>query len=130
MVQIPGWFSAEAARASRVYPVGAVSIGLKGESLSEFHDLKMAGAVAVSDDGCPVNDAQLMRRAMEYAKGFDLLVMPHCEVPELVGSGVMNEGAVSTRLGLPGIPNAAESVMVMRDIALCGLTGGGCISAM
>ena len=115
---------AEAARAARVYPVGAVSVGLKGESLAEFHDLKTSGAVAVSDDGCPVNDAQMMRRAMEYAKGFDLVVMPHCEVPELVGAGVMNEGTVSAQLGLPGIPNAAESVMVMRDIALCELTGG------
>lgn len=106
----------------RVHPVGAISVGLAGEQLAEFGDLKAAGAVAVSDDGKPVADAQLMRRALEYARGIGLAVISHCEEPSLSG-GSMNEGAVSTRLGLAGIPNAAESIMVMRDIALAELTG-------
>ncbi len=106
----------------RVYPVGAVSKGLLGQRLCEFGELKAAGVVAVSDDGCPVEDNQLMRRALEYAKGFGLPVISHSEDRSLAGGGVMNEGAVSTRMGLAGIPNAAESVMVMRDIALSELT--------
>ncbi|MBW2220409.1 MAG: dihydroorotase, partial [Deltaproteobacteria bacterium] len=81
-----------------------------------------AGAIAVSDDGRPVINDQLMRRAMEYAKGFNLLVISHSENLELTAGGSMNEGPISTRMGLAGIPNAAESVMVMRDIALCELT--------
>lgn len=114
---------AAAARSARVYPVAAISCGLGGERLTDFEALKAAGAVAVSDDGCPVNDIALMRRAMDHAKALDLLVMPHCEVPELVGEGVMNDGPVARRLGVAGIPNAAESIMVMRDIALAELTG-------
>jgi dihydroorotase len=81
-----------------------------------------AGACAFSDDGQPVSDSQLMRRAMEYARSFDALIISHCEDLRLA-EGVMNEGIISTRMGLAGIPNAAESVMVMRDIALCELTG-------
>jgi len=107
----------------RVYPAAAISKGLEGTSLCEYGDLKDAGAVAVTDDGRPVTDSQLMRRAMEYAKGFGLLVISHCEDLDLLASGVMNEGAFATRMGLPGIPNACESVMVMRDIALSELTG-------
>ncbi|MFW6081238.1 MAG: dihydroorotase [Desulfosalsimonas sp.] len=106
----------------RVYPVGAISAGLCGEQLSEYGELKAAGAVAVSDDGKPVADSQLMRRALEYAGGIGLAVISHCEDPGLSG-GVINEGAVSTMTGLSGIPNAAESVMVMRDIALSEFTG-------
>lgn len=106
----------------RVYPVGAISFGLKGEALCEFAELKSSGAVAVSDDGNPVTNSRLMRKAMEYAKGIGLLVISHCEVPELVADGVMNEGEVATRMGLAGIPNAAESIMVARDIALSELT--------
>jgi len=113
---------AEAAAMARVYPAAAISRGLQGTELSEFGELKSAGAVAVTDDGMPVMDAQLMRRALEYAKGFGLTVMSHSEDLTLSGSGVMNEGLVSTRLGLGGIPNCSESVMVTRDIALCGLT--------
>ncbi len=113
----------KAASAARVYPVAAISHGLEGKVLNEYGDLKQAGAVALSDDGMPVTDSQLMRRAMEYAKGFGLLIISHCEDPDLVADGVMNEGAVATRMGLAGIPNAAESVMVKRDIALCELTG-------
>jgi len=107
----------------RVYPAAAISKGLEGTSLCEYGDLKDAGAVAVTDDGRPVTDSQLMRRAMEYSKGFGLLVISHCEDLDLLASGVMNEGAFATRMGLPGIPNACESVMVMRDIALSELTG-------
>lgn len=113
----------KAASAARVYPVAAISHGLEGKVLNEYGDLKQAGAVALSDDGMPVTDSQLMRRAMEYAKGFGLLIISHCEDPNLVADGVINEGAVATRMGLAGIPNAAESVMVKRDIALCELTG-------
>jgi dihydroorotase len=106
----------------RVYPVGAISRGLRGESLAEYGEMKAAGVVAVSDDGNPVMNAQLMRRALEYAKGFGLLVISHCEDRNLTANGAMNEGATATRLGLAGIPNAAETVMVARDIALCELT--------
>ncbi|MFC1515917.1 dihydroorotase [Thermodesulfobacteriota bacterium] len=110
------------ANTARVYPVVAISIGLNGEHLSEFGDLKEAGAIALSDDGNPVTDGQFMRKAMEYAKGFGLPVISHSEELSLAADGVMNEGAVATRMGLAGIPNAAESVMVMRDIALSELT--------
>lgn len=114
---------AEKAACSRVYPVAAISPGLSGENLAEFSDLKAAGAIAVSDDGQPVANDQLMRRALEYAKGLNLLVISHAENLALTADGCMNEGPVSTRMGLSGIPNAAEYVMVMRDIALCELTG-------
>jgi dihydroorotase len=107
----------------KVYPVAAISKGLKGEQLSEFGALKAAGAVAVSDDGMPVMNGQLMRRAMEYASGFGLRVISHCEDIDLAADGAMNEGARATQMGVPAIPNAAESVMVMRDIALAALTG-------
>ena len=107
----------------RVYPVGAISQGLRGESLAEYGEMKAAGVVALSDDGNPVMNAQLMRRALEYAKGFGLLVISHCEDRNLTANGVMNEGITATRLGLAGIPNASETVMAARDIALCELTG-------
>jgi dihydroorotase len=107
----------------RVYPVGAISRGLHGQGLAEYGEMKAAGVVAVSDDGNPVMDAQLMRRALEYAKGFGLLVISHCEDRNLTANGVMNEGVTATRLGLAGIPSAAETVMVARDIALSELTG-------
>ncbi len=114
---------AEVADTARVYPVAAITKGLNGESLCEYGELKEAGAIALSDDGNPVNDSQLMRRAMEYAKGFGLPIISHCEDLNLAANGVVNEGAVATSMGLAGIPNAAESTMVMRDIALCELTG-------
>jgi dihydroorotase len=114
---------ARMAETVRVYPVGAISRGLRGQSLADYGELKEAGVVAVSDDGNPVMNAQLMRRALEYSKGFELLVIAHCEDRNLTAGGVMNEGVTATRLGLPGIPNAEESVMVARDIALCELTG-------
>jgi len=111
------------AAAARVYPVAAISQGLKGDGLCEYGELKEAGVIALSDDGNPVMNSQLMRRALEYAKGFGLLVISHCEDLDLAAGGVMNEGAVATRMGLAGIPNAVESIMVMRDIALSELTG-------
>jgi dihydroorotase len=116
---------AKAAQAGlvRVYPAAAISKGLKGERLCEFGELKAAGAVAVSDDGHPVMNGQLMRRAMEYASGFGLRVISHCEDLQLADGGVMNEGPRATRMGLAGIPNACESVMVMREAALAKLTG-------
>lgn len=114
---------ARAAGLVKVYPVAAISMGLAGQQLSEFGELKAAGAIGVSDDGCPVANNLLMRRALEYAADFGLRVISHCEEPQLADGGVMNEGALATRMGLAGIPNACESVMVMRDIALADLTG-------
>jgi dihydroorotase len=107
----------------RVYPVGAISKGLKGESLAEMGELREAGCVAVSDDGRPVMNAELMRRALEYARTFDLTVVQHCEDLALSDGGSMNEGPVATRAGIKAQPAAAESSMVARDIELCGLTG-------
>lgn len=106
-----------------VYPIGAVSKGQKGEQLAEIGDMKEAGAIAISDDGHPVSNPELMRRAMEYADMFGVLVISHCEDLALVGGGTMNEGVVSTRLGLKGIPNAAEEVQIARDIIIARETG-------
>lgn len=109
--------------AARVFPIGAITKGSKGEELAEMGELHRAGCVAISDDGRPVMNAAIMRRAMEYSKIFDLAVISHCEDASLSAKGVMNEGFVSTELGLRGIPAAAEEVMAARDIALAGLTG-------
>jgi dihydroorotase len=108
----------------RVYPVGAVSKGLAGEELAEMGEMVRAGAVAFSDDGKPVASAYLMRRALEYAQLFGTPVVDHCEDPSLAARGVMHEGDVATRLGLRGIPAAAEEIMVARDVILAGMTGG------
>jgi dihydroorotase len=115
---------ADQAGLARVYPCGAISRGLKGEELAEYGELKAGGCVAVSDDGRPVTSSALMRRALEYARAFDLPVAVHEEDLQLVGKGVMHEGAVATRLGLKGIPAQAEEVMILRDVALAELTGG------
>jgi dihydroorotase len=115
---------AQRARQANVYPVGAVSKGRKGEELAELGQLVAGGAVAFTDDGSPVASASLMRRALEYAKMFDRVIMQHCQVPELTTGGVMNEGLVSMRLGLAGMPAAAEDIMVARDIRLAEITGG------
>jgi dihydroorotase len=112
------------AGAARVYPIGAISIGQKGEQLAEFGEMVGAGAVAVSDDGKPVVSAQLMRTALEYARTFNIPVADHCEDPTLAAGGAMNEGIVSARLGLRGIPNEAEEIMAIRDILLARRTGG------
>ena len=114
---------AEKAGYAHVYPVGAVSRGSRGETLAEYGEMKEAGAVAFTDDGLPVHDSQLMRRAMEYSLSHDSLIMSHAEETALSRGGCMNEGEISTRLGLQGIPNGAESIMVYRDIVLAGLTG-------
>lgn len=115
---------AAAAGLARVYPVAAISQGSQGRNLSEYGDLKAAGAVALSDDGRPVINPMLMRRALEYARTFNLPIISHCEDLDLRGDGVMHEGLVSLKLGLRGIPGAAEEVMVFRDLNLARLTGG------
>ncbi|MCL4811529.1 MAG: dihydroorotase [Vicinamibacteraceae bacterium] len=115
---------AQEAGLARVYPIGAVSRGSKGELLAELGELKAAGCVAVSDDGRPVATALLMRRALEYASVFGMPVIDHCEDPTLKGDGVAHEGFHASRLGLRGLPAAAEEIMVERDIVLAGLTGG------
>ena len=112
------------AQSARVYPIGAVSVGQKGESLAEFGEMVGAGAVAVSDDGKPVATAQLMRTALEYARTFGIPVADHCEEMSLARGGTMNEGIVSARLGLKGIPSEAEEIMAIRDILLARRTGG------
>jgi dihydroorotase len=115
---------AQRAEKARVYPIGAISLGPKGQQLAEFGELVGAGAVAVSDDGRPVASSHLMRTALEYARTFGIPVADHCEEPTLAAGGAMHEGIVSTRLGLKGIPAAAEEIMVARDILLAELTGG------
>jgi len=112
------------ANLARVYPIGAVSIGQKGEQMAELGELREAGCVAVTDDGHPVRTALLMRRALEYTRMFDMPVIEHCEEPTLKGDGVVHEGLVASKLGLRGIPGEAESIMSQRDIALAELTGG------
>jgi dihydroorotase len=106
-----------------VFPIGAITKGSKGEELASLGAMKAAGIVAVSDDGMPVMNARVMRRAMEYAKAFDLPVINHCEDLNLSAGGSMHEGFESLRLGLFGIPSASEDVMVARDILLADLTG-------
>jgi dihydroorotase len=110
--------------AVRVYPIGAITRGSKGEELAEYGDLREAGCVAVSDDGRPVASARVMRRALEYSQAFGLTVIDHCEEPSLTEKAPMNEGPVATLLGLRGWPAAAEAVMVERDVLLAELTGG------
>jgi dihydroorotase len=114
---------ARTAGLARVFPIGAITKGSQGKELAEIGDLKGAGCVAISDDGFPVMNSQVMRRAMEYASTFDLPVVDHCEDLSLAEGGCMNEGLISTQLGLPGVPKAAEEVMVARDLALAELTG-------
>jgi len=109
---------------ARVFPVGAVSKRLAGEELAEIGEMVAAGAVAVSDDGKPVMNAELMRRALLYARHFGIPVVQHAEDLHLSAGGVMHEGEWSTRLGLPGIPGSAEDVMVARDLLLLEDTGG------
>jgi len=106
----------------RVFPVAAISKGIEGKILCDYEELKQAGAVAVSDDGNPVINSRMMRRAMEAARDMDLKVISHCEDISLAADGAMHEGAVAKKLGYPGIPSASESIMVLRDIALSELT--------
>jgi len=109
---------------AQVFPIGAVTKGSKGEELADMGELYAAGCVAISDDGKPIMNASMMRRAMEYSRIFDMLIISHCEDSALSFKGVMNDGIVSTELGLRGIPRAAEDVMTARDISLAELTGG------
>lgn len=115
---------AAAAGLANVFPIGAITKGSEGKELAEFGDLKQAGCVAVSDDGKPVMNGMVMRRALEYARTFDLPVVDHCECAHLSEGGCMHEGRVATEMGLHGIPSASEDVMVARNVALAELTGG------
>jgi len=112
------------ANLARVYPIGAVSRGQKGEQLADIAELKAAGCVAITDDGKPVATALLMRRALEYTSMFNMPVIEHCEDQTLKGDGVAHEGYQASSLGLRGIPSEAESIMALRDISLSSLTGG------
>jgi dihydroorotase len=115
---------AREARGVKVFPFAAVTKGLEGKQLSEFGMLAEAGAVAFTDDGLPISDSQVMRRALSYAKTFDLLISQHAEDLSLSACGCMAEGEVATRLGLDGIPEISETVIVERDIRLVEHTGG------
>jgi len=108
----------------KIFPLAAVSKGIAGKELTEAGELKEAGAIALSDDGSPIVDSELMRRALEYAGMFGLPIIVHAEDPHLAGNGCMNEGLNSTMLGLRGIPRAAEEVMVARDLSIAELTRG------
>ena len=113
-----------AAGAARVYPMGAISVGQEGKQLAAIGEMFEAGAVGITDDGNPVMDSGLMRRALDYAQAFGIPVADHPEDLGLSGVGVMNEGLVATRLGLQGKPNASEDVHIVRDLMLADLTGG------
>lgn len=115
---------AEKSAWTHIYPVGAVTRGLEGKDLTEIGALKEAGAVALSDDGHSITDAGVLSVAFECANMYDLPIISHCEDPALSGNGCMNQGAVAAKLGLSGIPSAAEETMVERDIALAKRTGG------
>jgi dihydroorotase len=121
-----GFIKLEAVRAggARVYPSGCITLGQKGEQLTEIGELVHAGAVCITDDGRPVMNAGLLRMALEYAQTFDLPVALHEEELTLSRGGSMNEGIIATRLGITGVPNAAEDVMIARDLILAELTGG------
>ena len=114
---------AKRAQSVHVFPIGAITKGSDGKELAEYGDLRSAGCVALSDDGKPVMNGMVMRRALEYARAFDLPVVDHCECKHLSEGGVAHEGVVATELGLQGIPSAAEDVMVARNIELAELTG-------
>jgi len=108
----------------RVLPIGCISKGRKGEELAEMGELASAGVIALSDDGEPASSSYLMRQALDYSRAFELPIIDHCEEKALTEGGQMNEGVISTKLGLRGIPNAAEEIMVARDLSLAELTGG------
>jgi dihydroorotase len=114
---------AKAAASVRVWPIGAASVGSKGEAIAEIAAMKQAGIVAVSDDGKPIATAKLARQVMDYCRSLDIPVIEHAEDVSLAAGAVMREGVTSTRLGLAGMPAAAESVCVARDVQLAELTG-------
>jgi len=115
---------AREANLARVYPIGAVSRGQKGEELADIAELHAAGCVAVTDDGLPISTALLARRALEYTRMFGMPVIEHCEDQSLKGEGCAHEGPVAASLGLKGIPGAAEAITAARDILLAEMTGG------
>jgi dihydroorotase len=117
---------ARSSAAVNVFPIGAITKGSAGEELSAMGAMKAAGAVALSDDGQPVANSRVMRRAMEFARSYDLPIIDHCEDPGLSAGGDMHEGAQSVRWGLRGIPSASEDVMVARDLLLAQMTGARC----
>ena len=108
----------------QLYPIGAVTVGQNGKEMTEMGEMVKAGAVAFSDDGIPITDGEVMRLALEYSTQFDVPIINHAEDVDLRGSGQMNEGRWSTRLGLAGIPDISESIMVERDLQVAGFTGG------
>jgi len=118
------FLQAERAGLANIYPIGSVTKGRKGEELSEIGQLSRGGVVAFSDDGSPISNADIMRRGLEYTKMFGKAIIEHCEDVDLSGDGVLNEGLVSTILGLPGIPAASEEVAIARNVILAQLTGG------
>ncbi len=105
-------------------PVAAVTVGRKGEHIAPLAELAAAGAVAFSDDGDPVHDAEIMRRALEYARMFGKPIIQHAQEPTLTKGGAMNEGFTATELGLAGMPPIAEEIMIARDLRIVGYTGG------
>jgi dihydroorotase len=113
----------KAAAAARVLPIATITRGRAGRELADLVELSAAGAIAFSDDGSPVDDARLFRHALEYSRAKDLLIIEHAQDLRLSGSGVMHDGVVSARLGLPGVPSAAEEVAVARDISIAEMTG-------
>src|SRR6267143_4876414 len=119
---------AKAGGSVRVWPIGAASVGSKGEAIAEIAGMKEAGIVAVSDDGKPIATAKLARQVMDYCRSLDLPVIEHAEDVSLAAGAVMREGVASTRLGLAGMPASAESVCVARDVQLADLPARGCTS--
>ena len=117
---------ARTSAAVNVFPIGAITKGSAGEELAAMGAMKAAGAVALSDDGQPVANSRVMRRAMEFARSYDLPIIDHCEDPGLSAGGDMHEGAQSVRWGLRGIPSASEDVMVARDLLLAQISGARC----
>ena len=107
----------------RVYPIASITMGREGKNLSEFGELKKSGAVGVSDDGSPVRNSEIMRRALEYAKYHKLTVISHCEDTDLSSGGHMHEGCISARMGVKGIPSASEEIAIKREISLAEFTG-------
>ncbi|NLA74024.1 MAG: dihydroorotase [Deltaproteobacteria bacterium] len=107
----------------RVYPIASITVGRNGASLTEFGELKRAGAVGLSDDGSPVKNSEIMRRALEYARYHKLAVISHCEDTDLSSGGHMHEGSISAKIGIRGIPSISEEIMIKRDISLAEYTG-------
>lgn len=116
-------YKAQKAQMADVYPIASITKGMKGEELTEMLFLNRAGAIAFSEDGRSVQHTGVLRRAMDYSKAFDGLLISHCEDEDLLGGGLINEGIVSTELGLAGIPNAVEDLIIARDLILAKLTG-------